>query len=57
MVSFNQTGFEFVRTKNVNVEDVEDIFRAAFNVWEKYTCLTFRQVSLTEADIQIKFAR
>ncbi|XP_055313291.1 matrix metalloproteinase-2-like [Sitodiplosis mosellana] len=56
--SFNETGFEFVRTKDVNVENVMQIFSAAFKVWETYTCLTFRHVNnLIDADIEIKFER
>lgn len=44
--------------KNQNADNVEEIFRAAFMIWETYTCLTFQQVNNPiDADIQIKFAR
>lgn len=58
IISFNQTGFEFIRSENVNVDNILQILSAAFKVWETYTCLTFRRVNnLKEADIEIKFER
>ena len=56
--SFNKTGFDFVRSNDINVGNIMNIFSAAFKVWETYTCLTFHQVdNLMDADIEIKFER